>query len=343
VARSDIRVDFERSIRLESPRQMPVLPIALDQIAANLANISYRRYSTEAKALAECWSNAIDRFDLDWAGLFIDDLLEFEPLGIEVTDEEEIPRAVKRHLTATDDTRKSLKMPDPLTDGRMPMNLDAQRLLRNRWGQDILICSSIAAPFTAMTIVYGIAPVMMLLYDDPGFLKRSLPFFEELGCIWGKALVAAGADVIWLGDCSASSRFIGADTYSEFALEPARRVAQKIQKSGGKVIYHAAENRTLHLQKMVDVGADILTIAEHVEMSRIKDEIGSRICLMGNLDCIDLIFNGTPDRIRTEIERLKNEVACRGGCIIDTAEGIPLKTPLENLHAMFDAIRKVKD
>ncbi|RJQ39631.1 MAG: hypothetical protein C4550_04980 [Nitrospiraceae bacterium] len=339
MARKNINRDFATAINLGIPEQMPVLPIALDQFAAQLSNVSYRQYSTDADILAEAWNKVIERFDLDWAGIFIDDLLEFEPLGIEVTSEDQIPRAVKKYLPATEGILADFRIPDPETDGRMKVNLEAQRLLRQHWGEKILICSSIAAPFTALTLAFGIVPIMTLLYDRPDFLIKSVKFFEELEMLWGQALVEAGADVIWLGDCSASSRFISVDTYEKFALEPAARVAEAIKRAGGNVIYHAAENKLQHLKAMVQAGGDILTIAEYADMNLVKDEIGSDICLMGNLDCIKLILNGTPEEIENEIKKLTEEVALRGGYIVNTAEGIPVQVPIENLEAMINAIR----
>jgi uroporphyrinogen-III decarboxylase len=68
--------------------------------------------------------------------------------------------------------------------------------------------------------------------------------------------------------------------------------------------------------------------------------VGRKVALSGNLDGINLIWHGKPDEIKREVSRLVVEVASQGGVIVNTGEGIPKQTPLENLDIMFHTIRE---
>ena len=321
------------------PSEPLIIPL-MDPLSAYLAGYSYEEYSTRPEAMEGAWSHVIERFDLDWAGMCIDDLFEYEPLGIEVTNAPNLPFAVKKYLPATDETLRSLRLPNPRTDGRMPAHLEAEKRLRERWGDRILISGSTAAPFSGLTLLYGLEQTMLLLYDDPDFLRRSMSFIVDLAITWGKAIIEAGGDIVWLGDCSASSRFLPLQAYREMGLEPAQQVTAALKEMGAIVIYHAGENRIPYLEVMSEVGADILSVEAGPDMSEVKETIGDRVTLSGNIDPIHLLWQGTEADIAKEARRLVTEVAYRGGYIVNVGENIPEQTPPEHVEIMIRSIRE---
>ena len=193
-------------------------------------------------------------------GLFIDDLFEYEHLGITIEDGPDHPFAVTKYLPAEQKVLDSLCLPDFKHDRRLPVLMESIRSLRDHWRNNVVISKSVAAPFTGLTLIYGIAPAMLLLYENPDFLRKTMAFTEKLSIEFSRELIEAGADIIWLGDCCASSRFLSLDLFREFACEPAKRVIEAIHKAGGMVIYHAAENRLPFLEVMSEMGADVLSV-----------------------------------------------------------------------------------
>lgn len=338
MARVDIIGDLNTCIALGLPKSPLIFPI-FDELAVRLAGEIYHNYSTNAIVMANVWNKIIQDLDIDWAGLFVDDLFEYEPLGIDIADSPHHPFAVTRYLPAEENVLNRLKLPNPRTDCRMPVLLEAQRRIRERWGNSIIISNSVAAPFTGLTLLYGIDTIMMMIYDDPAFLKKSMTFLEELAITWGRALIEGGTDLIWLGDCSASSRFISTAMFREFAREPAQRVISELKKAGGIVLYHAGENKLPFLEETAGLGADILSVEAGINLAQVKSTVGKRIALSGNLDGIKLLWNSTPAMIEQAASRLTAEVASQGGVIVNTGEGIPEQTPLDNVQAMIRGIR----
>jgi [methyl-Co(III) methanol-specific corrinoid protein]:coenzyme M methyltransferase len=243
-------------------------------------------------------------------------------------------------LPAEQNVLDSLHLPDFARDGRLPILMESLRCLRDRWGDNVVISKSVAAPFTGLTLLHGIAPVMLMVYENPDLLRKIMDFTESLSIEFSRSLIEAGADIIWLGDCCASSRFLSLDLFREFAYEPAKRVIAAIHKAGGMVIYHAAENSLPFLEEMSGMGADVLSVEAGIDLGIVKQTVGRKVALSGNLDGINLIWHGKPDEIKREVSRLVVEVASQGGVIVNTGEGIPKQTPLENLDIMFHTIRE---
>ncbi|MCX6991935.1 MAG: hypothetical protein NT011_02210 [Kiritimatiellaeota bacterium] len=339
MARNNIMDDVKICIAGRVPKAPLIFPIFFEAFVARQIGISFHDYSTRAPIIAQVWDYAIEHFDTDWAGLFIDDLIEYDMLGIETADGPDHPYAVTKYLPTDIGALDRLHIPSPKKDGRMPMLLEAQKRIRNRWGDRVVISKNVAAPFSGLTLLYGINDTMLMTCDAPDLLKKSMMFVEELAITWGRALIEGGTDIIWLGDCSASSRFISLDMYREFAMEPARRVISALKQAGGIVIYHAGENRLPFLVETAKLGADILSVEGGIDLAEVKNTLGPHMALSGNLDGIKEIWQSQPQDIEQRVRQLVRDVAIKGGVIVNTGEGIPEQTPAANVRAMIQGIR----
>lgn len=68
--------------------------------------------------------------------------------------------------------------------------------------------------------------------------------------------------------------------------------------------------------------------------------VADRVCLMGNVDPMDLLMNGTPEEVAAQTKRIKDGVSRQGGHLFNTDEGVLRDTPVENLRAVIRAIRE---
>ena len=331
--------DVKTCINLGIPKKFPVFALS-EEFDVRMVGMTYEEYSTNADKVVKSQSEGIKRFDYDWACVYIDDCLEFEPLGIVSVGSGNIPRSGKHFLPAKYSTLKNLKIPRPDKDGRLPILLEAIYRIKEEWEDKILVCGRAAAPFSSVTLIYGMEATMLLLYDNPQLLRDTIDYFVEQQYIIGEAQLKAGADALWIGDCSASSRFISLERYQEFAFQPAKKFINKFRKSGGLSFYFAGESRTDHLEAMADLGADVLGMSEEGNIFEAKKRVGDKVCLMGNIDPINILLHGTPDEVVIHTRRIKEEVSLKGGHILNTGEGIPRETPEENVRAMIQTIRE---
>jgi len=266
--------DVRRAIRLERPERLPVFACSEEFDVKWHGKYTYEEVCQDGQKMAEVWSAAIEEFDYDWAWLQVDDCFEFEPLGVGTYGQENILRATKDYLPPTRETLKSLVVPNPQTDGRMPEKLKAIRLLRQRFGDTVLIEGSCAAPYSSVGLLFGLQETMILTATDPDLLDEACEFSVELQARYIRAQVEAGAHAVWLGDCNAFSGMISLGQYRRFAFPGCKRLVERAHACGAIVHLHNSEVSVPYLLAESELGADIVNCGPAADMSARRSAAG---------------------------------------------------------------------
>ena len=179
----------------------------------------------------------------------------------------------------------------------------------------------------------------MLCYTDEKLLRDTMEFFVELQTKWGRAQKEAGAHALWVGDCNASTHLISPTFYREFAFEPAKQILEAYKEANTITFYHASEEGE-SLPIMMELGADVLSPGPGIDMAEILEMAKGKVCVVGNIDPINVLERGTVEDVQRETERLINLGKKYGGYIFNSGEMIPRETPVENIEAM---VKRAKD
>jgi len=332
--------DINRCVELGVPKRVPVFALSEEFDVKWYGKYTYEETCQDADKLAETWIAAVEEFDYDWAWLQIDDCIEFEVLGVGCYGEGNILRATREYLPAEWDTLKKLTMPDPNKDGRMPAKLHALRKLRGHFGDKVCIVGSNAAPFSSTCLLYGLQETMMLIYTDPKLLHATNDFFVELQKMWGIAQFEAGAHATWLGDANAMSHLISVKQYEEFAFESCKKVIDAYHKTGNLTFLHNSEESIPHIELETRLGASCISVGPGIDIARAKEVVKGKTCLMGNLDPVNILMNGTPEQVARETERIITAGKTGGGYMFDTGEMNPRGVPEENMRTMIQTAKK---
>ena len=332
--------DVHRAIALGKPERLPVFACSEEFDVKWHGRYTYEEVCQDGDKMAEVWIAAIGEFDYDWAWLQVDDCFEFEPLGVGTHGEGNILRATKDYLPATKDTLGALRIPDPKTDGRMPEKLKAIRLVREHFGDAVLVEGSCAAPFSSVGLLFGLEETMVLTATDPKLLAAACEFFVELQARYVEAQIEAGAHAIWLGDCNAFSGFLSVEQYKRFAFPSCKKLVEKAHEAGAIVHLMNSEVSIPHLLAEAELGVDIVSCGPGVDMAEVRKAFTGKICFSGNLDPIEVLIRGTPDEVAAEAERIVKLCYPNGGYLFCTGEMNPRDTPEENMRAMIEAVRR---
>lgn len=327
--------DIRACVARQRPQRIPIFATSEEFDVKWYGRYTYNEVAADADKLVEVWSAAIREFDYDWAWLQIDDCFEFEPLGVGCVGEGNILRATCGYLPARKDTLQSLKMPDPQRSGRMPVKLEAIRRLKAEFKDTVCIVGSNAAPYSSSGLLYGLDTTMLLMYDDPDLLRATLEFFVELQSRWGTAQIKAGADAIWLGDCNAFSSMLSVQQYRDFALEPCRRVVESYRRAGGMTFLHNSEISLPHIAAECELGVSAISIGPAADLAAVKKATEGKNCILGNLDPIKVLMNGTPPVIEREVERIMQIGKSGPGYLFNLGEMTPRDVPAANMKAMM--------
>ena len=71
MAYKGVLTDYQRAIRMEKPKRMPIL-ICSEEADVKLMGSRYDRYSSNVKEMVRVQREAIERFDYDWAWLQVE-------------------------------------------------------------------------------------------------------------------------------------------------------------------------------------------------------------------------------------------------------------------------------
>jgi MtaA/CmuA family methyltransferase len=180
----------------------------------------------------------------------------------------------------------------------------------------------------------GVGNLLFDLYDRPEWVDEFLRLCADVGVQFARAQVAAGADIIGLGDALASQ--VSPAMYRRFALPHEKRIFAAVHEMGALCRLHICGNTTRILEDMVASGADIIDLDWMVDFGHAAHIFGDRAAPCGNMDPVAVMQYGTPSKVRELTVRCLET----GGARAISAAGceIPDGTPHQNLQAQTQAL-----
>ena len=330
--------DLKKLSNNQMPSRVPIFPVYSGGFCEKIAGVTYRQNRIDLEKMVDTSCIASEKYDYDWAWVFPDDFVEWEPFGVGTIDKENLPVAAVKYLPANIDTLNSMVFPD-FSQGRMPIHLEAIRRVKDKLGNSTAVAGRIAAPFSALALLFGVSPLMMGIYDNPKFFKETMTKLSDFIISWGIAQRNTGVDILWVGDCLAGSSFISPEAFAEFVMPYAEEVIGELKKTGVFLIYHACETSFAHIKLEAELSIDAVNIGDGIEIMEVKKQIKKKKCLMGNLNPIYL-RDSTPDGICRETAQMIENNKTEGGYIFSTAEGVTDDTAEENVAAMMETAKK---
>jgi MtaA/CmuA family methyltransferase len=218
--------------------------------------------------------------------------------------------------------------------------LEALARICDALGKEVFIVACFDQfPFSLASALMGLDRIMLQLKDDPRLIEALMERCLEFGLAYGRALGAAGADLLSGGDSPAG--LLGPASYREFALPFERRLTAGLQAATGKpVSLHICGDATPILATMAASGADVLEIDHQVDLANACRIVGPHVALWGNLDPVGLLLQGSVEQVRQASRRAVETVRACGHRRFVLSSGCTLApaTPCENLEAMLHAI-----
>jgi uroporphyrinogen decarboxylase len=175
-------------------------------------------------------------------------------------------------------------------------------------------------------------------------LKRLLELTAEALIAFATACLEAGAHIIQAGDSLASLDMISPATYRKWAWPAERRFFEAInplaQRRGAATLLHICGNMTPVLESMAETGAHILELDHKVSLKAAAERVGSRVCLMGNLDPVELLWRGTPAAVVEAAQQAIADAGHHGGFILGSGCEVPMDAPPDNVKAMIETAHR---
>ena len=325
-----------KSLRFERVDRAAIIP-ELIQHNLDIAGETHGRYSNDPNVMCKVILAGLKKYETDAVYVSSDNYLIVEAMGGKVMLPGDEPPQLLKTAVSTIEEAVNL-MPLDVNKGRIPVILEATRMLREILGNEIFVKTCIdAAPFSAAASILGSQEMLISLIDEPELCHKFLEISTESVVRYGIAAAEAGAHGIAFGDSVAV--LVSKGLYEEFALPYAQRAIAAIKKETGlPVFYHVCGDTKHILDLMAQTGADCLEIDSKVPMALAKEIVNGRCALEGNVSTIEAFYQGTADDVTREAHAILELFGNRGGVILSSACEIPRHSPSENVRALTDAV-----
>jgi uroporphyrinogen decarboxylase len=218
-------------------------------------------------------------------------------------------------------------------------------LMKQRFGEQKAVFWMMRGAFVRSWRLTGMTNLMMKMYQAPDFVHRVAAMVTEYSLEQLEMLASAGLDVLIVEDDIADKNqpLISPAHFAEFINPYNRRLVERAHQLGLKVVRHSDGNLWPILDMLLDSGYDGLNPLEPqagMHLKRVKQYCGDRLCLLGNIDCQELLPNGTPAQVEAAVRQAIDDAAAGGGLIICSSNTLHPGVDPENCIAMFEATRK---
>ena len=316
--------------------RIPNLSIVM-MFAAKELGVSYSDCCRDYRLLADAAFLCHERYGIDMVCAISDSLREAEGFGTEVVfPAEGVPYAAQMRLQELADI-DTLKVIDPSQSCRMNDTVEAVRRMAQRAGTDVPVVGWVEGPLAECCDLMDMQQVFINLLDEPEAMHQLLDICTRQGILFAKAQMEAGAHIMGIGDSAAS--LVGPTLHEEFVLPYQQRMIAAIHEMGIPVKLHICGNIGPVMHLVAQTGADMVDCDFMVDMERAADILPRGTCICGNFNPVEVMYQGTPEMVKTEVRRCK-ELGKRNHNFIAPGCEVPKDTPPENMFALLEALKE---
>ena len=278
--------------------------------------------------------------DLVWVGSGYHNLA-IRALGGEIKFRQRGAPDVKSTLLQSAEEIEDLDIAKALAADTDIANLTkAHAIVQKAIGHERLVGSSQWGAFTLTGHLLGVEKVMRAMVRNPEEVNKVLEFGGDLAASYLELFAKAGAEILSIAEPTASGDLISREQFRNFALPPLKKTIARLKRNtGAKIVVHICGNITNRLDLLAESGADLLSVDYKVDLAEVRAKVGSKMAFSGNLNPVSVMQNGTPEQVADAARKALARAGAEPGYMLMPGCDIPPGTPLENVKALFEAVR----
>jgi [methyl-Co(III) methanol-specific corrinoid protein]:coenzyme M methyltransferase len=293
----------------------------------DLAGAHFPEANTEPEAMATLAAAAHDIMGFDSVMPIFSIAQEATGLGCKVdwSDKEMMPNPTDPPWA---DRSVEIQLPDGfpdsfLEDKYVKCAIDAIRLLKQHFGDEVMILGKVMGPWTLSYHCYN---VQEFLYDtimDPDRVRKSLETLAPVPVLFAKAQLEAGADAIVWAD-HATGDLVRNTMYRDYLLPFHQELIPQVP---APVILHCCGKTLDRAEYFCQAGFAGYHFESANAAEQMVEKVAGRMKLAGNVNNPKTLFARGPAEARAEAQRAIDA----GVNIIAPECAVPLQTPVRNL------------
>jgi uroporphyrinogen decarboxylase len=324
----------------EAIDRLPCVPI-VGNTAARVIGVKVSEFRGNGKLIAGAHIAAYRLFGYDSIRIFTDLYTLAEAMGAKVTYPEDETAYLGEPAIKDASETDTLVPADPYKDGNLPQFLEAAKLAIDAVGKEVPVTGAVTCPFTTASFLIGTEKLARMTIKNPEAVRKLCEIALQSALDYAKALIDAGASPS-LTDPMSSGTVIGRKQFESFSYPYLKRLIDYIRGRGKTVTLHICGKTDNIWDLMADAGAGCISIDNEASLAKAKENVGSKVRLMGNVRPSEVMLDGTADDVKKAVvECVRQAGDSPKGLIVASGCSLPTETPFENIHAMMDAVREI--
>ncbi|MBN2557588.1 MAG: hypothetical protein JXB33_02395 [Clostridia bacterium] len=199
--------------------------------------------------------------------------------------------------------------------------------------------------FERLWMLRGFNNMLMDPYIDPenfSYLRDKIVDFSLAQIdVWKDS----NADAVYFSDDWGSQRalLMNPDDWREVYKPSYEKLFRRIRDNGMKVFMHLCGHVTEIIPDLMEIGLSVLNPVQPqaMDVRELSERFGGKLCFYGGVDIQGTMVHGSPEDVREEVRRLVDLFGSfNGGYICSTSHSIMPETPLDNIIALFGALKE---
>lgn len=287
---------------------------------------------------AEVTLQPIDLIGVDAAIIFSDILVIPEAMGMHLEMHEGrgpiFPSPIR-----TEDDLKSLNNIDPTSD--LKYVLDAVSLTKRELDGRVPLIGFSGSPWTLLTYMVegggskSFSHVKKMIYNNPKLAHSILEKLSSAISVYLSAKIEAGANAVQIFDTWGG--ILSQDDYQEFSLQYVEKIIDNIKRVNEPVIYFPKGVHS-NLEKVANCGADVLGLDWTMNLGKVRELVGDKVALQGNMDPTTLY--GSVEVIEDRALKTMQSYGNGSGHIFNLGHGILPDIAPAHAKALVDFVKE---
>ncbi len=287
---------------------------------------------------AEVTMQPVDLIGVDAAIIFSDILVIPEAMGMSF-EMIESRGPVFHHPVESEDDVNKLKSIDPYKD--LKYVLDALKLVKKELNKRVPLIGFSGSPWTLMTYMVegkgskNFSKIKKFIYNNPSLAHKLADKIAVAVADYLSAKIEAGADAVQIFDTWGG--ILSPDDYREFSLNYISKVISMIKRKDEPVIVFS---KGVHykLDEIASAGADVIGLDWTMDLGSVREKIGNKVALQGNLD--PTVLYASKEKIHSEVRRVLSSYGKGSGHIFNLGHGILPDVDPENAKALVEFVKE---
>jgi len=204
---------------------------------------------------------------------------------------------------------------------------------------------SLQCPFRrSWNMLGGMDKLLYAYHENPALVHQLARIATDYTIEALEMGIRLGADIISLdGDLAHNTNLLISPAHFREYLKPYyHEIVDYIHSRGLKVFKHTDGNHLKIFDDFVEIGFDGIHPIQPqcMDLAAVKEQFGKKICLMGNIDCIETLVKKDLPAVEEEVRRAIEIAAPGGGYILASSNTIHPGVKAENYIHMVKAAHR---